>query len=841
MIGGAAAGDVTLIGNTMGFAALTASSAADIYVRQRNAGTTAGLGGGAGTLNLTDAELAFFDAGSELILGRADGTGAMIVDAYSAWNSPVIFRVDPTSSITVSGAQAATAASDAAFTFSGPVALNAGVSTSGATGGTGAILFSDDVTLGANVTVNGGTGGTITFSDIVNGAQDLTLSAGGAITLNGVVGGVTPVDDLTITTNANPAINANVSGGGILTLDTLSAGTTMGLGGAAGTVNYSAAELGRFGSGWTLINIGNTAQTGATTVGALSWGDPVHFRASAAGSIVISGAQAAVAASDTTFTFTGPASLAANVDTTNATGGTQDITFNNAATLTANAQVLAGNGDITFSSTIDGAFDLTLNAAGAITLTGNVGAGTPLDDLTLTSDADPIIGGSVAGTGVLTLQQKSNATTMGVAGGAGTLNYSVAELAGLGAGWSTIRLGSTTATGALTVGAKAWASPVQYRSAAAGSIVISGAQTAVAASDASFTFSGPATLGANVSTVGATGGTQDITFSDDVTLTANAQVLAGAGDIFFSGTLDGAFDLTLNAAGTIMLADDVGAGTALDDLTIAADADPTIGGTVDGTGVLTLQQASNATTMGVAGGAGALNYSLADLAGLGSNWTSMRFGSTTATGALTVGANAWAVPVHYRSGAAGSIVVSGAQTAVAASDTIFTFSGPTSLAANASTVGATGGTQDITFSDDVTLTANAQVLAGAGDILFSGTLDGAFDLTLNAAGTITLSDDVGAGTALDDLTLASDADPTIGGTVDGTGVLTLAAGLERHHHGRGGRRRRAELLGGRSGGAGRRLDLHPAGQHHGDRRADRGRQCLGYAGGPTARRRLAPS
>jgi hypothetical protein len=96
------------------------------------------------------------------------------------------------------------------------------------------------VTLGANVTVNGGTGGTITFSDIVNGTQDLILSAGGAITLNGVVGGVTPLDDLTITSNANPAINANVSGGGILTLDTLSAGTTMGLGGAAGTVNYTA-------------------------------------------------------------------------------------------------------------------------------------------------------------------------------------------------------------------------------------------------------------------------------------------------------------------------------------------------------------------------------------------------------------------------------------------------------------------------------------------------------------------------------------------------------------------------------------------------------------------------
>ena len=95
------------------------------------------------------------------------------------------------------------------------------------------------------------------------------------------------------------------------------------------------------------------------------------------------------------------------------------------------------------------------------------------------------------------------------------------------------------------------------------------------------------------------------------------------------------------------------------------------------------------------------------------------------------------MPVEYRAAAAGSIVVTGAQTARAASDTTFTFSGPTSLGANVSTAAATGGAQDITFNDDVTLTANAQVLAGNGDITFTGTIDGAFDLTLNAAGTIT--------------------------------------------------------------------------------------------------------
>ena len=222
-----------------------------------------------------------------------------------------------------------------------------------------------------------------------------------------------------------------------------------------------------------------------------------------------------------------------------------------------------------------------------------------------------------------------------------------------------MRFGSTTATGALTVGANVMNIPVEYRSAAAGSIVITGAQTAGAGSDTIFTFSGP------------TGSEREhhrrnrryagYHLQRRHNVDRQRTSAGGQRDISVAGTIDGAFDLTLSATGTITLSDDIGAGTPLDDLTITSNADPTIGGTVDGTGILTLQQ-SNATTMGVAG-AGALNYSLADLAGLGSNCTSMRFGSTTATGALTVGANAWDIPVDRRAAAAGSIVITGAQTA----------------------------------------------------------------------------------------------------------------------------------------------------------------------------------
>ena len=213
--------------------------------------------------------------------------------------------------------------------------------------------------------------------------------------------------------------------------------------------------------------------------------------------------------------------------------------------------------------------------------------------------------------------------TIGVAGGAGALNYSAADLAGLGANWSSIRLGSTTAIGALTVGANAWDSPCHLSLGGGGVYRDYWRADGGSRKRYGFPLLRPDDLGSERKHRRRNG-----RYAGHYLQRRRGahRQYAGAGGqwrFLFSGTIDGAFDLTLNAAGTITLSDDLGASTPLDDLTLASDADPTIGGTVNGTGVLTLQQASNATTMGVAGGAGALNYSVADIAGLGTNWTSI--------------------------------------------------------------------------------------------------------------------------------------------------------------------------------------------------------------------------
>jgi hypothetical protein len=285
--GGAATGDITLNMNTQNLANLSVQTAGNIVLQPRTAGATVGVTGGAGTLDLSAAVLAFMNWGDTLILGRSDGTGGMAVGARN-W-----------------------------------------------------------------------------------GGENAHLRSGaGAISINGAQ---TNLDDFTLTTNADPTIAAGVTGTGTLTLQPVSAATTMGLAGAAGTVNLSAADLTNLGSGWTNWLVGATMGTGTITIGARSWADPVTFRSAAGGSIVISGAQTATAASDVTFTFTSPATVNAALDLTNATGGTQAITFNDTAAVSAD--ITSGGGDVAFNDPLSLGADIS-TGGGNITL---------VDDVTLTA------------------------------------------------------------------------------------------------------------------------------------------------------------------------------------------------------------------------------------------------------------------------------------------------------------------------------------------------------------------------------------------------------------------------------------------------------------------------
>ena len=368
------------------------------------------------------------------------------------------------------------------------------------------------------------------------------------------------------------------------------------------------------------------------------------------------------------------------------------------------------------------------------------GALTNLDDFTLTTNVDQVIGAGITGSGTLTLATTSVGTTLGLAGGAGTVNYSAADLANLGSGWSGWDIGGAAHTGALTVATRAWSDPVTFLAAPAGSIVISGAQTAGVGSDTIFTFDGPATINAALDLTNATAGTKDITFNDsavvtgnitsaggdvdfgdtlslgaaistaggditladDVTLTANSSINTGTTDIDFGGMLDGAFDLALTTTGDIDFTEDVGSATPMEDITIANAQDVTLSGS--------LEAASLTRTAGT--------------------------GAHQVTGIVDVSGNV-------------SIATTG----------------------------------NVTFGDDVTYGGDFSADAGAGDIAFNTTLDGAGDLTLTTTGDITFADDVGGVTPLGDVVI-DPHDFIAGGSfnaasftlTNGTGLVNFSAG-----------------------------------------------------------------
>ena len=237
----------------------------------------------------------------------------------------------------------------------------------------------------------------------------------------------------------------------------------------------------------------------------------------------------------------------------------QNVTFSSALTLTGPVSINVGSGGnpvLTFASTVDGAYDLTLAAglSGNIVLSGPVGQSTRLGSVQIISANNvsvPTISSESflqsAGAGTTTFNGSQNYNT--VAG----LNVTTGNI-GLAAASVTTTAGGVVSLAALT----------NLDVGAAGDIVADGAVSL--------------TAGSRISTAG------DITTTGDVITFASPTVLAGSvsldttsgvalgANILLNGTIDGPFGLTLNAgtAGVATLAGIMGGTQALSDLDITA-------------------------------------------------------------------------------------------------------------------------------------------------------------------------------------------------------------------------------------------------------------------------------
>jgi filamentous hemagglutinin family protein len=204
-LGGASySGPLTVIADTLnlGSGTLIETSGA-ITLKPVAAGTSIGVAGASGTLQIGTDVLSYLSGESSLTIGNAADTGLLTLNGYSTWNVPVSFISNNAGSILINGDQTATGSGSLSFT--GPTTLAGNLTTAGH-----AITFNSAVTLGGNQTLSSGAG-TVTFGSTVNGGYDLTASAG-TFSFGGAWGGSTPLGNVSLTSTnsmALPSITAS--------------------------------------------------------------------------------------------------------------------------------------------------------------------------------------------------------------------------------------------------------------------------------------------------------------------------------------------------------------------------------------------------------------------------------------------------------------------------------------------------------------------------------------------------------------------------------------------------------------------------------------------------------
>jgi hypothetical protein len=432
------------------------------------------------------------------------------------------------------------------------------------------------------------------------------------------------------------------------------------------------------------------------------------------------------------------------------------IVLSGATTLSGSVSLSTGSGggNITFGGTLDGngAQPLGLTAGtGSVTFTGLVGDTTPLGAITINSAANVTANGIRADS--LTQVAGSGTTTLNGGGFTSAPAGTEAVRTSLAAGiWLTGT--NLAANGAMTTtnsGTVTFNQSGTIAVAAAGDILADGA--------VSLTATGGITTAGDVTTTD-----DNVTFASKTTLSGPVAVNtgAGAGDIKFQSTLDGAQTLGLTAGtGSVTFTGLVGDTTPL--------------------GAITINSAANVTANGIRAA------SLTQVAGSG---------TTTLNGGGFTSAPAGTEAVRT-SGAAGisltgtNLAANGAMTTTNSGTVTFNQSGTIAVAAagdiladGAVSLTATGGITtagDVTTTDDNVTFASKTTLsgpvavntgAGAGDIKFQSTLDGAQTLELAAgSGAISFANKVGNGTPLRGLKLLSATSTTFASTLslDGAG------------------------------------------------------------------------
>ncbi|MBD2544249.1 CHAT domain-containing protein [Planktothricoides sp. FACHB-1370] len=713
------------------------SGTGSLTLQPTTVGQNISLGGSGGTgvgiLYLTESELANIQNGfNSITIGRADGTGAITIDGPTSglgFSDPVTIQ-SPGGSITnnfqILGND------NASVTLIGPTTLNADITTNNQN-----IGIIGNTTLGADATLNSGSG-TIDFQGTIDGSYNLTLNAGtGNVNIGGAVGNNTRLNSLNIlgqntsingnvTTlgtqeyngnvtfvNSNPQItagelniNGTISGNGSLLVQPIIDNSPIEIGGINQSpgLNLTEAELQSI-SGFNGVTIGSTGGTGALNIaspvnlsnqtfdltlqgGAVSFNDGITLGNNRTltlntGSITspFTGTDIRIAANGTVVLNTSGSvgdslnSLETNVSQININNVTGNLFVNNGQTLSLGTANISGNLEITANGNITGNSPIAIGGNSTFTTTA-IGA-----DITLSQLATP---------GIITVNTN---------GAGADANITSANA---------VNLGSSTVGGSLNVTANN--GDISTEIVEAGTdITLTGNSISL---NNNLTSGGLLNVTANNGDIS----TEIVEAGTDITLTGNSISLNN------NLTSGGLLNVTANNGGIST----TGAINAASNITFTGDT-IALNNTLTSPGNLILQPFNQNTPIEIGGETGTFNISLAEIANLSNGFSSITIGRSDGTGMVNLGAISFSDPVTIQSGT-GQVTVNGTITAIDNATVNFNTSNlflNAGISTNNQTIAIAG---DMILNNDLTLDTGA----GAGDIIFTGTINGNRTLTLNA-------------------------------------------------------------------------------------------------------------
>ncbi len=695
------------------------------------------------------------------------GTGGTVLMTGSVGNSTAL------NTLTVTGStitQSSSVVTTGAISYTAPTAINlgGGLSTSGTVGVTGPVLLTGAVAI---------SGSNLSFSSTINNGQTLSLTGTGTITMSGAVGGITPLTSLTVVNGTTVTQSSTVRTTGAISYTGTSivlngnlTGDAIGMSGAVTLSGDVVANGSTISFSNTINGAKNLTLTGSSTVGMTgAIGGVTPLASLTVSGTTITESSTVVTTGAISYTGTG-ITLNGNLTTSGGTiGMTGPVTIIAPITADTTSGVATG-ANVSFSNTVNGAFDLNLNGGtnGVITLTGALGGTSALNSLTI-SGATITQSSSSRATGAISYTAP---TVINLGGDVTSVTPSTVVMSGpIFLTGNTVISGSNitlsnTVNGSKTLSLQGTGtvlmSGVIGNVTQITSLTVNGTtitQNAVVQTTGAISYTGAINLNANLATVGsAIGMTGAVTLTSDVVATGST--------LSFSSTINGAKNLTLTGSSTVTMTGALGGSTALTSLTVSGTTITqsstvvttgaigysgtsirlngnltTSGGTIGMTGPVTLLTGLTADTTSSAPAGANLSFSSTVDGGFGFILKGGTGGVVTLSGALGNGTQLSALTV---SGA--SIIQTGAISVANA----VSLNGVISLGNN-----ITSTNSSITLTGNVTRTnINNVTLSSNGNIAFTGTINGDIagrNITLtSASGDVTIVGPMGGLVVLND-------------------------------------------------------------------------------------------